>query len=141
MTPGRPGNPIAETNKPPGVSIMNPDRNRRFLFCLVVLLALGLAGGALADNASGPEPENSEVSESSPIMNQPLDGSSPEALTANLEKIRKEASEKDYTRLRNALGKMRMYDLSINHDSAKLAAAVNGKTPEEVIEASTGLWR
>ena len=120
---------------------MNPERNRLLLSCLAVLLSLGLAGASLADTPPASGAENSEVAQSSPIMNQPLDGSSPEALTASLEKVRQEASEKDFVRLRNALGKMRIYDLSISNDSGKLATAVDGKTPEEVIEASAGLWR
>jgi hypothetical protein len=119
---------------------MKPERIRPYPLFLAALLTLGLAGTALAQDAPAPVAESSEAAESSAIMNEPLDGSSPEALSANLEKIRKEASEQEFIRLRNALGKMRIYDLSIKNDSEKLAAAVNGKTPEEVIEASADLW-
>jgi hypothetical protein len=120
---------------------MNADRIRLFHLCLAALMTLGLAGAAFAENSQESGTEHSEAVESSPIMHEPLDGSSPEALSANLEKIRQAATESEFIRLRNALGKMRMYDLSINHNSAKLAAAVDGRTPEEVIEASAALWR
>lgn len=120
---------------------MSSKHNRQLASCLAALLSLGFVGALQADTDPGPDAEVGEVAESSPIMNQPLDGSSAEALTTHLEKVRTEATEQEFVRLRNALGKMRTYDLSINHDSAKLAAAVNGKTPEEVIEASAELWR
>ncbi len=123
------------------VITMNPVTRLVPVLCLSTLLCLGSTGVTLAESPAGPDSESDEVAESHPIMNQPLDGSSPEALAANLEKVRETASEHDFTRLRNALGKMRIYDLSIKNDSAKLAAAVDGKTPEEVIEASADLWR
>jgi hypothetical protein len=120
---------------------MNPQRQRPGALFFAALLCLGFSGPLLAQTAPAPDGEVAEVTESSTIMNQPMDGSSAEALSAYVEKVREEATEEEFVRLRNALGKMRIYDLSINHDAAKLAAAVDGKTPEEVIEASAALWR
>ncbi len=120
---------------------MNSERKHRGPVCLAALLSLGLSLSVFAQAAPAADGEAAEVAESSPIMNQPMDGSSAEALTAYLEKVRAEATETEFVRLRNALGNMSVYDLSINHDSAKLAAAINGKTPEEVIEAAANLWR
>jgi len=66
------------------------------------------------------------------VMDQPMDGSSIESFTAGLEKVDREASEKDYRSLMSALDYLLFYDLSAKRSKEILYAGLDGKTPNEI---------
>ena len=68
------------------------------------------------------------------IMDQPLDGSSVEAFKAGLEKVDREASEKEYRGLMSALDYLLYYDLSAQRKKEKLYASLDGKSPNQIKE-------
>ena len=99
---------------------------------LALLLALGAAG---CDRKEGPVEEAAEeVTEASPILDAPLDGSSPEAFEAGMEKVAAEATEAELRRVRNALELIRNYDLAIRSNPSLFYSRMNGKTPNEVVK-------
>ena len=82
---------------------------------------------ALQD-AAEPEPEDIPLL----VMDQPLDGSSIEAFKEGLEKVDREASEKDYRSLMSSLDYLLYYDLSAKRKKELLYASLNGKSPNQI---------
>ena len=66
------------------------------------------------------------------VMDQPMDGSSVEAFTAGLEKVDREASEKNYRAVMSALDYLLFFDLSAKRKKELLYAGLDGKTPNEI---------
>lgn len=72
--------------------------------------------------------------ESSSLMNQPVDFSSPEKVEKTLQNIRKQEGESTYKAVKGAMAYVLYYDLSLKNDKALLHAKLNGKTPDEIIQ-------
>ncbi len=66
-------------------------------------------------------------------MEIPLDGSSLEAFETSLARVEAHTSPASYNTLLNAIEYLLLYDLSAGRDRAKLAANLDGLTPNEVI--------
>jgi len=67
------------------------------------------------------------------VMDQPLDGSSIEAFTAGLERLDKEASEKEYRSVMSALDFLLFYDIGAKRDKATLYSRLNGNSPNQIL--------
>lgn len=67
-------------------------------------------------------------------MDIPVDGSSLEAFNKSLEKIRENATDSQYTTLKNAIQYLLLYDLGIRSDRTKLAAKLDGMTGHEIVD-------
>jgi len=68
------------------------------------------------------------------LMDKPLDGTSPEAFEAGLEAIKTEVGANEYSSVQSALKSMLFYNMAYRGKKEKLYAAMNGKTPNEIIE-------
>ena len=68
-----------------------------------------------------------------PVMNQPVDFSSPERIENSLENIQQQAGEDLAGRVTGAIGYLLVYDLSVSHNKEKLYKKLNGRTPNEII--------
>ncbi|MBT8074544.1 MAG: hypothetical protein HKP21_12650 [Xanthomonadales bacterium] len=78
--------------------------------------------------AENPVPEG-EVS----VMDQPVDFSTPEAVEESIDRVRQEAGEDEARHLKNALGYILAYDLSLGRDKEKMYKKLNGRTPNAII--------
>lgn len=67
-------------------------------------------------------------------MQIPVDGSSLEAFDQSLEKIKKQATEAEFTTLENALDYLLVYDLAAKRNRTKLAANLDGLTGEQIVD-------
>jgi len=67
------------------------------------------------------------------IMDEPVDFSSPEKVQETLQNIQGQAGEKAATKLKNALGFLLVYDLSVSHNKSKLYKKLDGQTANEII--------
>ena len=114
--------------------------NRRFppVLGLLGLLAAGHLAltPALADDDAPGDTATSAETEVATVMSEPVDGSTPEAFKASLERVKEEASAEDYDLFQRSLGLMRTYDLAVRSNPAMLAQRLNGRTPTEIIEAA-----
>jgi hypothetical protein len=72
-------------------------------------------------------------------MEIPLDGSSLAAFDASMARVKKHASEANYTNLENSIEYLLVYDLEVKRSKEKLAAKLDGLNGYEVV-ARTG-WR
>jgi hypothetical protein len=72
-------------------------------------------------------------------MEIPLDGSSLAAFDASMARVKKHASEANYTTLENSIEYLLVYDLEVKRSKEKLAAKLDGLNGYEVV-ARTG-WR
>lgn len=110
---------------------------------VAALAALVLAACA----AQGPQPDSAPQAEKTYSfepwdgdgMDIPLDGSSLEAFETSLARVKAHTSAENYTTLINAIEYHLMYDLSAKRDRGKLAANLDGMTPQEVIDKV--IWR
>jgi len=68
-----------------------------------------------------------------PIMNQPVDFSTPESVEKTLMTISEAAGPQVGKKIESKMGYMMVYDLSVGHDKEKLYKKLNGKTPNEII--------
>jgi hypothetical protein len=111
------------------------------VFLISVTSAIGLAmmpADFLSADQESPVKELQEVSDSEaldiplPIMDQPLDGSSVKTFTEGLEKVDREASEKDYRSLMSSLDYLLFYDISAQRKKELLYASLNGKSPNQI---------
>ncbi len=84
---------------------------------------------ALADSA-----QDDASPESSPIMSEPLDGSSIEAFKASLAKVEKQGTGAEYRSLKGSVSHLLTYDLKHRGDLAGFYATLDGKTPAEIIK-------
>ena len=87
----------------------------------------------IAQEKKAPPQNNPLVTGGSEAMNEPLDGSSLEVWDARLEELRDLVTVDEYQTLENALNYLLIYDLSARRDRKRLAANLNGMTPNEVI--------
>lgn len=69
-------------------------------------------------------------------MQRPMDGSSVEAFTKDLERLKSEVRPEDFAKVQSALSWMMFYDLSAAGEKAKLYASLDGDTPNEIIAKS-----
>jgi len=72
-----------------------------------------------------------------PIMNQPVDFSTPESISKSLQAIREQAGARAVRKMESAMGYMLTYDLAVGRDEAKMYKKLNGKTPNEIIAMGT----
>lgn len=106
------------------------------------LLALCLAPASLlaqtgsAEEAAAPDvaAEEAVVTPMSPIMDEPLDGSSDDALRASLEKVKAESTAGEFMNLQKSIGLYRSYDMSLRSNPSALASRLDKKSPREVID-------
>jgi len=82
---------------------------------------------ASTDNAGNTDDQDS------PIMNQPVDFSTPENVEKTLQIIREQEGEKAYNQLKNAMQYIMVYDLSVGNNEDKLYKKLDGRTPEQII--------
>ena len=68
-----------------------------------------------------------------PIMNQPVDFSTPENVENTLKNIGELAGPQVVKQLESKMDYMMAYDLSVGHNKEKLYKKLNGKTPNEII--------
>ena len=67
------------------------------------------------------------------IMDRPMDGSSTEAFEAGLKAVHASAPTGQAQRLDTAIKTLKVFDLSVRNDTARLYAKLDGKTPNEII--------
>lgn len=90
--------------------------------------------GAVVENATATTQAESDTSDGEvSVMDQPVDFSTPEAVEDSIEKVREEAGDAEANRLKNALGYILTYDLSIGRDKEKMYKKLNGRTPNAII--------
>lgn len=68
-----------------------------------------------------------------PIMNQPVDFSTPESLAKTMQAIKEQAGPRAARKIDSVMGYMMTYDLSVGRDEAKMLKKLNGKTPKQII--------
>ncbi len=102
------------------------------------------SGGAITAVAAAAEAQEQQDAQGDPerlrhkdraltVMDEPLDGSSIESFTAGLEKLDKEASEKEYRNVMSALDFLLFYDIGAKRDRATLYSRLNGKSPNQIL--------
>jgi hypothetical protein len=105
---------------------------------LAAALSLGLAACAAAPTQQEVEEESVKTYEFEPWegdgMEIPLDGSSLEAFETSLARVKAHTSEANYTTLVNAIDYLEVYDLAAKRDRSKVAANLDGLTPNQVLE-------
>lgn len=79
------------------------------------------------------EPAAVAASDGLSIMDKPVNFSTPEDVEKSIEAVREQAGEAEARNLRNALGYILAYDLSIGRDKEKMYQKLNGRTPNEII--------
>lgn len=67
------------------------------------------------------------------IMDKPVNFSTPEDVEKSIEAVRQQAGETQARDLKNALGYILAYDLSIGRNKEKMYQKLNGRTPNEII--------
>jgi len=67
------------------------------------------------------------------IMDKPVNFSTPEDVEKSIEAVRQQAGEAQARDLKNALGYILAYDLSIGRNKEKMYQKLNGRTPNEII--------
>ena len=87
--------------------------------------------------AKATEPQPMDAFQSSPIMNKPVDFSSPESIKNSIQAIQEEAGDKASNRVESAISYMLVYDLSVGRNKQKLYKKLDGKTPNQIL-AMTG---
>lgn len=83
--------------------------------------------------AQKPEPRPLEDFQSAAVMSEPVDFSSPEQITASLDKIKRSAGEEAASRVQIAIDYLLVYDLGVGRNKQKLNEKLNGKTPNEIL--------
>lgn len=68
-----------------------------------------------------------------PIMNQPVDFSTPESVAKTMQAIREQAGPRAARKIESVMGYMMTYDLAVGRDEAKMYKKLNGKTPKQII--------
>lgn len=87
--------------------------------------------------AEAPKETAKPAGQSAPIMNQPVDFSTPEALSKTLQDIREQAGSRAVRQIESTMGHMMTYDLGVARDEAKMLKKLNGKTPNQIIAMGT----
>jgi hypothetical protein len=67
------------------------------------------------------------------VMDQPVNFSTPEDVEKSMELVREQAGEPAARELKNAMGYILAYDLSLGNNKEKMYKKLNGKTPNEII--------
>lgn len=67
------------------------------------------------------------------IMDKPVNFSTPEDVEKSIEAVRQQAGDAEARDLKNALGYILAYDLSIGRNKEKMYQKLNGRTPNEII--------
>jgi len=86
----------------------------------------------VAEKAEPAKPAK-DAGQDAPIMNQPVDFSTPESIAKTFKDIREEAGGRAVRRIEGAMGYIMTYDLSVARDEARMYKKLNGKTPNEII--------
>lgn len=84
---------------------------------------------AVAVSQDGPV-ESDQVS---PIMDQPVNFSTPEEVEKSLQKVREQGGEKAYKNLEGSMKYMLYRDLSLKGSQEKMYEKLDGKTPTQII--------
>ena len=106
-----------------------------FSFVMIIGLCLPLLACSQEDNESGSVA--TDVAAKAPmskVMDESMNGSNVDAFKAGLEQVKDEATEQEYLQLRNAIGYMLSYDLSVKRSQELLYKKLDGKTPREIID-------
>jgi hypothetical protein len=82
-----------------------------------------------ADKPSAAAPAGTDMS----IMDQPVNFSTPEDVDKSIEAVRQQAGAAQARDLKNALGYILTYDLSLGRNKEKMYKKLNGRTPNEII--------
>jgi hypothetical protein len=85
------------------------------------------------DTPATTQAENSVPEGAVSVMDQPVDFSTPEAVEESIDRVRQEAGEDEARHLKNALGYILAYDLSLGRDKEKMYKKLNGRTPNAII--------
>jgi hypothetical protein len=112
--------------------------------CLLIGIALAACGNgsknpgsAAAQPESVPETTTPDAAMAAAIMDKPMDGSSVEAFTRDLDAFKAVASPGDYEALEAALSYLKFYKLGGVAGVAELAQLVDGMTPKEIIASAS----
>jgi len=82
-----------------------------------------------ADKPQAAKPAATDMS----IMDQPVNFSTPEDVDKSIEAVRQQAGDAAARDLKNALGYILTYDLSLGRNKDKMYQKLNGRTPNEII--------
>ena len=74
-----------------------------------------------------------EAGQDAPIMNQPVDFSTPENVAKTMQAIKEQAGGRAARKIDSVMGYMMTYDLGVGRDEAKMYKKLNGKTPNQII--------
>ena len=103
-------------------------------------LILAACGSAWAQEASSEESAASaeeaaaEAEAPEPVgLHRPMDGTNLETFERDLEIVKGEITEVEFGTLMNAIGYLRVYDLSANGDKEKVYQNLDGKTPVQIM--------
>ena len=77
--------------------------------------------------------KNNMRNRNSPIMDEPVDFSTPEEVQKTLKKIQETAGATAAGRLNAAMDYIRTYDLAVGHNEQRMYKRLNGKTPNQII--------
>jgi len=103
------------------------------IFWLALLLCLSFTTVTFAEESQSPD---SEDTESAPPtgLNRPMDGTNLKTFEDDLAIVKDEISEMEYATLMNAIGYLRVYDLSARGDREKVYQNLDGKTPAQIMD-------
>jgi hypothetical protein len=103
------------------------------IFWLALLLCLPFSTLTFAEESQSPD---SEETESVPPtgLNRPMDGTNTKTFEDSLAIVKEEISEVEYTTLMNAIGYLRVYDISARGDREKVYQNLDGKTPQQIMD-------
>lgn len=92
---------------------------------------------AAATTAPAPAAEAAQAADAADagmsIMDKPVNFSTPEDVEKSIEAVRQQAGDAEARDLKNALGYILAYDLSIGRNKEKMYQKLNGRTPNEII--------
>ena len=83
--------------------------------------------------AANTHTKNNTVNGNNPIMDEPVDFSTPEAIQKTLKRIQETAGATAAGRLDAAMGYILTYDLGVGHNEERMYKKLNGKTPNQII--------
>ena len=110
-------------------------RHLGILPAFAAVLCLGFAGNSVvwAEEAEGES--STEEAETPPAtgLNRIMDGTNLETFESSLAVVKSEISEKEFKTLMNALGYLRVYDISAKRNKEKVYQNLDGKTPAEIM--------
>ena len=84
-----------------------------------------------------PKKTDKPAEQDAPIMNQPVDFSTPENISKTMQDIREQVGARTVRKMDSAMGYMMTYDLAVGRDEARMYKMLNGKTPNQIIAMGT----